>query len=203
MKTVKFVLTFSLLAAGAACNFIKSQPAKADNQAQKPAVEVASVETAPVPTPTPTPEETADSLIRDLYKVHGEDMKSTSRDRIMSGKSRALLDKYFDKNLADLIWKDITTHVGEIGVIDWDIFYAPQDPQIKNVVVAPAAVNGDKATVRVTFTNYTAKEIVTYLMAKEREKWKIHDIKYTTGGTLLQAFEEDAKAQKEQTEEER
>lgn len=203
MKGVKLIMFCSLLVSGAACNFTRSQPAKAENEGQR-AAEVAAAETTPAATPSATPaEETADALIRDVYKVHGEDMKTPSRDRIMGGKSRTLLDKYFEKKLADLIWKDMTTHPGEIGVIDWDIFYATQDPQIKNVVVAPAAVNGDKATVRVTFTNYTSKEIVTYLMAKEGGKWKIHDIKYTTGGTLLEAFAEDAKTQKQQEKEER
>lgn len=204
MQTVKFMLICSLLAAVAACGLIKSEPAKADKPQKVAAVEPTPATLAPANANSSLniPDDSPDALIRDLYKVHGDDMKSTSRDRIMSGKSRTMLDKYFDKNLANLIWTDLTTHVGEIGVIDFDIFYATQDPQIKNVVVAPAVISGEKATVKATFTNYTAKETIIYLMTKEGEKWKIHDIKYTTGGTLLEAFAEDAKAQKEQQQKE-
>jgi hypothetical protein len=54
--------------------------------------------------------------------VHGQ-----KNSNILSNKSRKLLDKYFDRNLANLIWKDLTTHRNEYGVIDFDIFYNTQD----------------------------------------------------------------------------
>jgi hypothetical protein len=116
MKLLKFVLIAAASAAAAGCSIARSettsaadkaavQPAAAPTpvRAQPPAANMAAVEAAP------------DAVVRDLYKVHEQEFK-TSRFRIMSGKDRKLLDKYFDKNLADLIWKDLTTHVGEVGV---------------------------------------------------------------------------------------
>ena len=68
-----------------------------------------------------------DSVVRNLYKTHDKDDGA-----ILDGKSRTLLDKYFDKTLADFIWKDLTTHKDEVGVLDFDPFYNAQDTQIKN-----------------------------------------------------------------------
>ncbi len=138
-----------------------------------------------------------DTVIKDLYAAHARDFKDNSQDGIVSSKSRKKLDKYFNKNLADLIWKDMTTHEGEIGVIDFDIFYNTQDPDIKNLVVSPAKIEGTKATVPVNFVNSTLKETVTYLMVQENGAWKISDIKYKSGDTLLKYFKEYAASQKE------
>jgi Zn/Cd-binding protein ZinT len=126
-----------------------------------------------------------EELVKDLYKTHEKD-----EGAILSGKNRKILDKYFDKNLANLIWKDLTTHQDEIGVIDFDIFYNTQDPQIKNLKVNPAKIEGTKATVPVTFTNGGAKETVTYLLTQQNGDWKISDIKYRDAGTLLKIFKE-------------
>ncbi|MEP6923933.1 MAG: DUF3828 domain-containing protein, partial [Pyrinomonadaceae bacterium] len=114
-----------------------------------------------------------DALIKDLYKVHGQ-----NNDRILQGKSRTLLDKYFDKNLADLIWKDLTTHTDEVGVIDFDPFYNAQDMKIKNLLVARPKIVKGKATVAVSFTNFGKKELITYMLVKQKTTWKISDIKY-------------------------
>src|SRR5215213_4913662 len=58
---------------------------------------------------TPTPE----SLIREIYAIHAEDIKGEAADRIVNGSDRRNLDKYFDKKLADLIWNDLTMERGE------------------------------------------------------------------------------------------
>jgi hypothetical protein len=128
-----------------------------------------------------------EELVKDLYKTHEKNNAA-----ILGGKSRAPLDKYFDKNLANLIWKDLTTHRDEVGVIDFDPFYNTQDPLIKNLKVNPAKIEGAKATVPVTFTNAEAKETVTYLLVQQNSSWKISDIKYRDGGSLLKYFKENA-----------
>jgi len=132
-----------------------------------------------------------DALVKDLYKIHEQDSK-TSKDRILNGKSRRYLDKYFDKTLADLIWKDLTTHTDDVGVIDFDPFYATQDPDIKNLTVGAPRVAGVKATVIVKFTNSGTKETLNYQLVKRNSEWKITDIKYSDG-SLLGFFKEDAK----------
>lgn len=128
-------------------------------------------------------------LVRDLYRVRAKDLRSES-DTILNGKDRKLIDKYFDKSLSDLIWKDLTNRSDEAGVIDFDIFYNTQDPQITNLRVGQAVVKGDKATVPVTFYNFEKKETVTYLLTNNGGKWKITDIHYGGGFTLLKYFTE-------------
>jgi hypothetical protein len=126
-----------------------------------------------------------DALIKDLYKTHDKNYGA-----IVQGKNRAILDKYFDKNLGGLIWKDMTTNQNEVGVIDFDIFYNTQDPEIKNLVVGAAKINGDKAVVPVTFDNFKEKNSINYNLIKEKSVWKISDIDYGEGNTLLKYFKE-------------
>lgn len=137
--------------------------------------ETAAAQTVPAP----------DALIKDLYKTHDKD-----NGAIVQGKNRAILDKYFDKNLADLIWKDMTTNRDEVGVIDFDIFYNAQDADIKNLVVGAAKIDGDKAIVPVTFENFKQKNEITYSLVKEKSVWKISNINYGKGDSLLKYFKD-------------
>ena len=199
MHTFKFVLAVFLLLAGGGWSFVRSEPARAeakDTDEAKSAVPESTPVKVQKPLANSSPASqsgTPEALLREVYRIHGEDMKTAGpKDRIMNGKSRVYLDKFFDKNLADLIWKDLTTHTQDIGVIDMDIFYNTQDPLIKKVVVARASINGDSAAVRVSFANAGARETVIYAVVRENGKWKIHDIKYRNGDTLLKYFEEEA-----------
>lgn len=133
-----------------------------------------------------------DALVKDLYKVHDQDMKSEN-DRILSGKNRTYLDKYFDTTLADLIWKDLTTHKDEVGVLDFDPFYNAQDFDVKNLVVGQPKIENGKATVVVTFENSGRKDTLSYSLVQQNSAWKISDIKYTDGSSLIGYFKEDAK----------
>ena len=135
---------------------------------------------------------TADALIKDLYKIHEQDSRS-GKDRIINGRSRLYLDKYFAKTLADLIWKDMTTHKDDVGVIDFDVFYNTQDPDIKNLSVGAPKISGSKATVTVRFTNADVKETLNYHLVKQSSGWKIADIRYREGASLLGFFKEDGK----------
>jgi hypothetical protein len=150
---------------------------------------------AQTPTPAQEPaaaaagEEAPDVVLSNLYEIHAKDFKS-NKDQFLDGKSRKLLDKFFDKNLANLIWKDLTTNKDEVGVIDFDPFYASQDPNIKNVKVTAAMINGDKATDTVTFTNSGIKTTLVYSLVKENGTWKISDISYGKEDTLLKYFKE-------------
>lgn len=129
-----------------------------------------------------------DALVKDLYKTHDKDQGA-----ILDGKSRKLIDKYFDKTLADFLWKDLTTHKDEVGVLDFDPFYNAQETQIKNFKVGEPKIEGDKATVGVAFQNFDRKETLTYALARQNSAWKISDIKYTDGTSLVGYFKEDAK----------
>lgn len=133
---------------------------------------------------------TPDAVVRALYKTHDYDLKH-NKDSILSGKSRTRVDKYFDRSLANYIWRDLTTHKDEVGVLDFDPFYNTQDPSISNLGIGGAKLNGNKATVRVTFKNAGRKETIVYRLVKERSLWKISDIEYEQGNSLLKYFKED------------
>jgi hypothetical protein len=150
----------------------------------------AVAETAPDPAASPVSSgaeaqfASAEPLITDLYKQHDAN-KGPFRER-----RRAVIDKYFAKPLADLIWKNEQRPAGEMGAIDADPLYDAQDIEIKKFTVGKAVADGNKAIVPVTFENYGNKKTVTYSMVREGETWKISDIKYPGGYTLLQNFQE-------------
>ena len=196
MKLAKYLLASTFVLSALGCGFLRSESAAAANGEPKvsqpaPDSTPTQIRAAATNTKTVAPQDTPEMLLRDLYRVHGEDFKG-SKDRIINSKSRKFLDKYFDKNLADLIWKDMTTHVDEVGVIDFDLFYAAQDADVKNVQVGRADIKGDRATVAVSFTNFGTRERIVYKLAKENGAWKIADIEYKDGGTLLKYFKEGA-----------
>ncbi len=121
----------------------------------------------------------AAELVADLYKQH-----DAKKSPFFQAKSRALVDKYFTKRLADPIWKDATDSQGEVGAIDADPLYYAQDIQIKNFAVGPAEVKGDTTTVPVTFTNYGQKQAFTFVLVRVGDAWKIDDIKYSANDSL-------------------
>lgn len=133
-----------------------------------------------------------EAVIKEVYAIHAQDMKA-NRDRIIDEKSRKYLDKYFDKTLADYIWKDLTTHTDEVGVLDFDVFYNAQDFDIKKLIVGRAKITGSKAVVPVSFTNSGRRENLTYSLTQEKGIWKISDIRYSKTDSLLKYFKEDAK----------
>lgn len=137
--------------------------------------------------------QTPDALIKELYKTHAEDMTNDG-NRILSSQNRNNLDKFFDKSLADMMWKDLTNDAEELGVLDFDPFYNAQDFEIKNLAVGAPKIVGTKATVIVKFSNFGKKETITYQLIKRGAAWKISDIKYAKGGSLVKYFKDAAKS---------
>jgi hypothetical protein len=121
----------------------------------------------------------ADALVTDLYKAHDQ-----KRGPFFQTKSRALLDKYFEKTLADLIWKDRVSSKGEVGVLDGDPLYDAQDMEIKNFAIGKAEIDGAKAKVTVTFENLGQKKTLVFMLGKGSTGWRINDIDYGSEGTL-------------------
>ncbi|MBS1797055.1 MAG: DUF3828 domain-containing protein [Acidobacteria bacterium] len=136
--------------------------------------------------------QTPEKTVRDVYAVHLADLKKEGEDRIVNGQSRQYLDRFFDKTLADLIWKDMTTVREGVGVIDFDIFFATQDEvRLTNFRVWPAKITGDRAEVRVTYNNWKIKSKIVYLLARQTDRsWKISDIKYDEY-SLMKYFRDD------------
>jgi hypothetical protein len=101
-------------------------------------------------------------------------------------KNRALVDKYFRRDLADLIWKDAVAANGEVGAIGFDPLYGSQDPQITEFVIMDTGWGGDskfgsddQAVVQVTFKDSGKERMVSYQFNQGRHKtWKIFDVHY-------------------------
>lgn len=126
-----------------------------------------------------------ETLVSELYKAH-----DAKKSPFFQTKDRALVDKYFTKPLADLIWKDATSSKNEVGAIDGDPLYDTQDPEIKNFAVGKGDVKGDKATVAVTFTNADQKVTVNFSLVISNGNWKIDDIRYSGGDSLMKWLKE-------------
>ncbi|MGD9560817.1 MAG: DUF3828 domain-containing protein [Pyrinomonadaceae bacterium] len=130
----------------------------------------------------------AEPLIAELYKLHDAD-KGPFRDH-----KRSTIDKYFAKPLADLIWKNDQRTDDEMGAIEADPLYDAQDIEIKRFSVGKAVADGDKASVTVSFENYSEKKSIVYSLVREGDAWKIADIKYPGGYSLVKIFREHEKA---------
>jgi hypothetical protein len=127
-----------------------------------------------------------DAVVRDLYRVHKK-----GYGHIFVKEGRKLQQRFFDDNLSDLIWKDLTeTPQDEVGRLDFDPLYNAQDIRITRFLVGAAALEGDKATVPVTFQNYDRKESLKFLMVKTAAGWKISNIDYGSGYDLLKILTE-------------
>ncbi|GAB4024093.1 DUF3828 domain-containing protein [Spirosoma gilvum] len=124
-----------------------------------------------------------DKVVANLYQQHAK------QSPFFQTKNRALLDTYFTKKLADLIWKDAHGPKDEVGAIDGDPLYNAQDMEIKKFVIQPARVQGTKATVPVTFENFGQKQKVVFSLIQEPKGWRIENIGYADGYSLLKILQ--------------
>ncbi len=129
-----------------------------------------------------TKQTSPDSLVTELYRQSGR-----NHSPFFQTKNRTLLDKYFEKHLADLIWKDAIRSKGEVGAIDGDPLYNAQDMDIKNLVVHKPSYAKGVAEVNVSFENFGKKEEIVFLLSSGPHAggWKIANIKYKDGTDLL------------------
>ena len=123
-------------------------------------------------------------LVADLYKQHNR------KRGPFQPEGRRLVYRYFEKTLADMIWKDAASSKHEVGVIDGDPLYDAQDMDIKNLVISKAVYDGGKARVNLTFENFGQKKTIEFLLTNGRTGWRISDIDYGEGRTLVGEFKE-------------
>jgi hypothetical protein len=120
-------------------------------------------------------------IVKNLYAA-----QKAGKGPFFQTKNRALVDKYFTKDLANLIWKDAVTAKGEVGLLEFDPLYGSQDPQIKEFVIMDTGWGGDskfggddEAVVQVTFKDSGKERMVSYQFKQGKDKsWKIFDIHY-------------------------
>ena len=135
---------------------------------------------------------TPEMVVKNLYAAQ----KSGKNAPFFQSKNRAAVDKYFAKDLADMIWKDAVDAKGEVGAIDFDPLYNSQDPQITDFVInKPREAGGpDNAFVLVTFKNYGKADKVDYELARDAKgMWKIVTVSYGDGedlGSILRYYQD-------------
>lgn len=128
---------------------------------------------------TPAKRVGPDALVADLYRQHNH-----KHSPFFQTRSRALLYKYFEKGIADLIWKDAVHSKGEVGAIDGDPLYDAQDMEIKKFTIKKARYEEGRALVDVTFENFGKPQTIMFIVVKGKTGWRIRDIVYSEGRTL-------------------
>lgn len=158
-------------------------PARQDAQA---AAQQQNQQGAAQPSPAPSrPAVSPEAFVGELYKEH-----DARRSPFFQTKDRALVDRYFDKSLADLIWKDAVESEGEVGALGADPLYNAQETEIKNFAVRAVRQEGDTAEVAVTFENLGEKQRIVYRLIRAGANWKIADIDYGDNTSLSKMFKQ-------------
>jgi hypothetical protein len=138
------------------------------------------------PPGSPTAVGSPAAVVRELYGVH-----RNGYGHIFEKKGKRLQEKFFDKRLAGLIWKDLTeTPEGEMGHIDFDPLFSAQDMKITNLRVGTAVLEGNAAVVPVSFNNYQQKVSIKFRLVNTSAGWKIENIIYGDGSDLLKILSE-------------
>ena len=123
-----------------------------------------------------------DMVVKNLYAAHNAD-----RGPFFQTKNRALVDKYFTKDFADLIWNDAVAAGGEVGALGFDPLYHAQDTQIVAFKIGKPMYgegNLDVADVPVTFKNMGHAETILFRLERSAARvWKISDIYYPAAET--------------------
>jgi hypothetical protein len=119
------------------------------------------------------------ALVADLYRVH-----NAKHSPFFQTSSRALLYKYFEEGLADMIWKDAVAAKGEVGALDGDPLYDAQDTEIKKFAIGKPSYKNGQAKVNVTFENFGKPRSFVFTLVNGRTGWKINEIEYGEGRSL-------------------
>lgn len=166
-------LLVALLALGVSCQTNPKQETQTGSAATPPD-STALLAKRPGPD---APRTAADRLVRALYFEHNK-----TENPFRETKDRMLIDQFFAKPIADLIWNQAQQSAGSTRNM---LFDAP-DKAIRKIWVEPAAVGGSRAVVYVTFTNKDQPEEIRLDMQQVGGRWRITDIHYPDGKQLTQ-----------------
>ncbi|MVM39099.1 hypothetical protein GO730_18725 [Spirosoma sp. HMF3257] len=126
-----------------------------------------------------TPRSAADRLIRALYFEH-----NAKENPFREKKDRALVDQFFAKPVADLIWNDAQKSPGKVNRTKVNLLFNAPDTGIKKTWVLPAVIGGTRAIVYVTFENKAKPEELKIDMKQLAGRWRITEIVYPDGQQL-------------------
>jgi hypothetical protein len=127
-----------------------------------------------------TTSQTPEGLVTQLYQAH----KGKS-DPLQYPLSKRLLGRYFSDPLLKLYLNDQRQSKGEVGKVDFDPLYDAQDFQITNFKIVRLNVTGEEGSVAARFKNIGVDEEIVFEMRKATTGWRIADIKYKDGRTLM------------------
>lgn len=102
-----------------------------------------------------------------------------------------MLDRYFVRELADLLWRDAHSSGGEVGALDGDPLFNAQDVEIKKFSVHDGIAGPGMVEVPVTFENFGEKHEVKFRLVPAGAGWKIANIVYDDGASLLEILKAD------------
>lgn len=122
-----------------------------------------------------------EAVVKDLYRVH-----NNGRGHFFEKQGRKQQQRFFDSGLAALIWKNLSeTPAGEVGNLDFDPLFNAQEVSITKLRVGAAVLDGDSATVPVTFMNFDQKVRIEFRLVNTKAGWKVSNIDYGRGSDLV------------------
>jgi hypothetical protein len=131
-------------------------------------------------------EQTPEALLADLYKQH-----NAKKGPFFQTEDRALVDKYFVKSTADLIWKLNNTKSTDMfhGLGGDPMYGVPPDTVTGlNIEKHYDAPRDEMPEIPVRFI-YRRRELVTYFhFKKDNGVWKIDDIQWPDAVSLLETL---------------
>ena len=175
MKTI--YITIALFVSFLAC---QTKP-KQDENKEKTTLADDSAATLAKRPGRDAPRTVPDRLVRALYFEHNK-----TENPFREKKNRALIDEFFTKNTADIIWNDAQKTSGRINRNKINLLYNAPDANIKKMWVEPAAIGGTRAIVYVTFTNKDKPEEVKIDMQQIAGRWGITEMTYPGGQRLVE-----------------
>ncbi|ADB40465.1 hypothetical protein Slin_4485 [Spirosoma linguale DSM 74] len=131
-----------------------------------------------------TPRSAADRLVRALYFEHNK-----TENPLRETKDRALIEQFFTKSTAELIWNDAQKATGKLNRKKINGLYNAPDEAIKKTWVLPAVVGGTRAIVYVTFENKAKPEEIRVDMQQMGGRWRITNLHYPDGTLLTQVVQ--------------
>lgn len=109
--------------------------------------------------------DTPEALLEAFYEPYFNGSFPENESQFRSAELQALYD-----NDAEI------TPEGEMGAISFDPYIDGQDYDITDFAIGAVAVEGDRATVDVTFSNFGEPRALTYELVLEGDGWKIDDV---------------------------
>ena len=102
-----------------------------------------------------------------------------------------MLDKYFAPELANLLWQDARSSGDEVGALDGDPLFNAQDMEIKNFSIQEGVGGPRMVVVPVSFENFGQKHEIKFRLFSGGGTWRIANIEYDDGSTLLDILKQD------------